>query len=66
MREFLSGHSIPFVDRNIRQSEEARDELVARGTDLVVPQLFWGEHHIVGFDTAALEELAQAYRAGVT
>ena len=29
MREFLSGHDIPFEDRNIRGSEEARAELAA-------------------------------------
>lgn len=62
MREFLSDHEIPFEDRNIRHSEVARDELAARTAKLVVPQLFWRDRHIVGFDPAALEELAQAYR----
>jgi len=62
VREFLSDHQIPFDDRNIRQSEAARDDLAERGTDLIVPQLFWGEHHIVGFDPEALEELATAFR----
>jgi glutaredoxin len=66
VREFLSGHEIPFDDRNIRQSERARDELAARGTELVVPQLFWRDRHVVGFDPAALEELAHAYRDSVT
>lgn len=66
MREFLSDHEIPFDDRNIRRSEAARDELAARTAKLVVPQLFWRERHIVGFDPAALEELAQAYRESTT
>ena len=61
MREFLSDHQIPFEDRNIRQSEDARDELAARTTELIVPQLFWRDRHIIGYDPAALEELAQAY-----
>jgi len=61
VREFLSDHQIPFDDRNIRQSEAARDELKERSTDLIVPQLFWGDHHIVGFDPTALEDLALAY-----
>jgi len=61
VREFLSDQQIPFEDRNIRQNEAARDELSARSTDLIVPQLFWGDHHIVGFDPAALEDLALAY-----
>ncbi|MDX6476510.1 MAG: Glutaredoxin [Gaiellaceae bacterium] len=63
MREFLSDHEIPFDDRNIRHSEEARAELAGRTAKLVVPQLFWGDRHIVGFDEAALQELAQAYAA---
>jgi glutaredoxin len=62
VREFLSDSEIPFDDRNIRQSGAARDELAARTTELVVPQLFWRDRHIVGFDPAALEELVQAYR----
>ncbi len=62
MREFLSGNDVPFVDRNIRQSESARAELAERTTQLVVPQLFWGDTHIVGFDPEALTGLVQAYR----
>jgi len=65
VREFLSDHEIPFDDRNIRRSETARNELAARTAQLVVPQLFWRDRHIVGFDSAALEELAQAYRESV-
>jgi len=65
VREFLSDREIPFDDRNIRNSEAARDELAARTSELVVPQLFWRERHILGFDPSALEELAQAYRESV-
>jgi glutaredoxin len=65
VREFLSDHEIPFDDRNIRFSEAARDELAARTAQLVVPQLFWRDRHIVGFDAAALEELADAYAASL-
>ena len=61
MREFLSDNDVPFEDRNIRQSEEARAELAERSADLVVPQLFWGDMHIVGFDPEALDRLVQAY-----
>jgi glutaredoxin len=66
VREFLSDHEIPFDDRNIRRSEAARDELATRTGKLVVPQLFWHDRHIVGFDPAALEELAEAYRESTT
>jgi glutaredoxin len=62
VREFLSDNDVPFEDRNIRQSEEARAELAERSADLVVPQLFWGDVHIVGFDPEALDRLVQAYR----
>ena len=63
MREFLSGSDVPFEDRNIRGSDEARAELAERTSELVVPQLLRGERHIVGFDPEALGELVEAYRA---
>lgn len=63
MREFLSDHEIPFEDRNIRTSEDARAELAARSGRLVVPQLFWGDTHVVGFDPEALTELVAAHRS---
>jgi hypothetical protein len=62
VREFLSVNGIPFEDRNIRGSEAARAELAARTSELVVPQLFWGDRHVVGFDPEALGELVDAYR----
>ena len=65
MREFLSGHDVPFEDRNIRGSEAARDELAVRTSQLVVPQLFWGDRHVIGFDPEALTELVTAYHEGV-
>jgi glutaredoxin len=61
VREFLSVNNVPFEDRNIRRSEPARAELSERTSELVVPQLFWGETHIVGFDADALERLAADY-----
>ena len=63
MREFLSDHDVPFEDRNIRRSDTAREELATRTGKLVVPQLYWRDRHIVGFDPEALTELVQAYRA---
>lgn len=65
MREFLSDNEVPFDDRNIRRSDVAREELGQRSAALVVPQLFWGEHHIVGFDPTALQDLVRAYKARV-
>lgn len=62
MREFLSDHQVPFVDRNIRRSDAARAELAARTDALVVPQLFWRDEHIVGFEPGELAELVEAYR----
>ena len=63
MREFLSDHDVPFEDRNIRRSDAARRQLEARTGAMVVPQLFWSDRHIVGFDPDALTELVRAYRA---
>ena len=65
MREFLSDNEIPFDDRNIRGSEDARDELATRTGKLVVPQLFWRDRHILGFDPEALDEFATAYKASL-
>jgi glutaredoxin len=62
VREYLSDNDVPFEDRNIRQSEEARGELAQRSADMVVPQLFWGDTTIVGFDPAALDRLVHEYR----
>jgi glutaredoxin len=61
VREFLSVNNVPFEDRNIRKSDAARAELADLTSELVVPQLFWGETHIVGFDPDALERLAADY-----
>ena len=62
MREFLSDANVEYEDRNIRKSAEARAELESRTGALVVPQLFWRDRHIVGFDPEALSELVAAYR----
>ena len=40
-------------------------KLAARTGKLVVPQLFWRDHHVLGFDPTALDELATAYRASL-
>lgn len=63
MREFLSDANVPFDDRNIRKRPELRDELISRTGALVVPQLFWRDRHVVGFDPEALGELVAEYRA---
>lgn len=63
MREFLSDNSVLFDDRNIRGSEAARAELADLTGALVVPQIFWRDRHIVGFDPDALANLAAAYHA---
>jgi glutaredoxin len=62
VREFLSDNDVRFEDRNIRQDELARTELAERTGALVVPQLFWRERHIVGFDPDALAQLVREYR----
>jgi glutaredoxin len=66
VREFLSEHEIPFDDRNIRASELARAELEGRTGSLVVPQLFWRDRRIVGFDPDALAELVRAHAGDAT
>ena len=66
MREFLSDNDVPFVDRNIRQSDAFRTELAARTGALVVPQLFWRGTCIVGFEPTELAELVTACRQVVS
>jgi glutaredoxin len=61
VREFLSVNNIPFEDRNIRKDQNARAELEARSGALVVPQLFWGDRHIVRYNPELLDELVTAY-----
>lgn len=63
MREFLSAQGVPFTDRNIRGSESARAELLERAGDLVVPQLFYRDRVVVGFDPDALSEVVADQRA---
>jgi len=62
VREFLSDANVEFYDRNIRKSEDARVEFESRTGQLVVPQVFWRDRHIVGFDPDALAELVAEYR----
>ena len=62
MREFLSGAHIPFAERDIRSSENARQELLARSGELIVPRLFWGTFDILGFNSDDLENLVSEYR----
>lgn len=66
MRDYLQAHSVEFDDRNIRQSEEAREELRARSDDLIVPLLIYRDHEIVGFDPDALDDVIADYREMMT
>jgi glutaredoxin len=61
VREFLSVANVPFEERNIRKDTAARDELESRTGAFAVPQLFWRNRHIVGFDPDALTDLVAAY-----
>jgi glutaredoxin len=50
VRDYLTDHGIPFVERNIRSDQTARQELLARTGELLVPVLFVGDEKIVGWD----------------
>ena len=62
MRDYLHAHSVEFDDRNIRQSDSAREELRARSEDLIVPLLLFRDHEVVGFDPDALDSVIAEYR----
>lgn len=63
MREYLQAESVEFDDRNIRQSGEARRELLSLTGDLIVPFLIFGDRQVTGFDPDGVDEIARAYRA---
>jgi glutaredoxin len=64
VREYLQAHSVEFDDRNIRQSGEAKEELLALTGDLIVPLLIHGERRVVGFDPDQIDEVIAQYHAG--
>ncbi len=63
MRDYLEANSVEFDDRNIRQSEEARQELLALTGDLIVPYLIYEDRTVTGFDLEGLDTVTEAYRA---
>ena len=63
MRDYLHAQSVEFDDRNIRQSEEARQELLAMTGDLIVPLVIFGDQRVTGYDPDGLHEIAQAYHS---
>ena len=63
MRDYLHAESVEFDDRNIRQSEAARRELLSLTGDLIVPLLVFGDDQVTGFDPDGLGRIARAYRA---
>ena len=63
MRDYLEANSVEFDDRNIRQSEESRRELLALTGDLIVPYLVFGDRKVTGFDPEGIDAITDAYRA---
>ena len=63
MRDYLEANSVEFDDRNIRQSEQARSELLALTGDLVVPYLVYEDQTVTGFDPQGIDAIANAYRS---
>jgi glutaredoxin len=60
VREFLSARNVSFVDRNIRQDPQAKEDLLKLTGKLVVPVVVMGEEHVVGYDPDWLERLVSA------
>ena len=59
----MEANSVEFDDRNIRQSDKARQELLALTGDLVVPYLIYEDRTVTGFDPEGLDAVTEAYRA---
>ncbi len=63
MREYLHEKSVEFDDRNIRQSEQARQELLSMTGNLMVPYLTYQGRTVTGFDPDGLDQVVRAYRS---
>jgi 2-hydroxychromene-2-carboxylate isomerase len=62
VREFLSEHNIPFVERNIRQDLQAKEELLRLTGKLVVPAFAVDGEWFFGYDPERLGSLVSRYR----
>ena len=63
MRDYLHAESVEFDDRNIRQSEEARQELLSLTGNLIVPYLIYRDQTVTGYDPDGLDGIARAYHS---
>ena len=57
MKEFLSHHKIPFVDRNVVEDPKAMDELVEKIGRRATPVIVVDGEVVVGFDRGKLQRL---------
>lgn len=66
-RVLLADRQVSFAEINVDHTPGARDEMINRSGRRTVPQIFFGDHHIGGYDDlAALErsgELDQLIQA---
>ena len=62
MRDYLHAASVEFDDRNIRQSDAAKAELMELTGALAVPTLIYGEERVTGFDPEGIDRVVMAYR----
>jgi hypothetical protein len=64
VREFLSEQNIPFIERNIRQDPQAKEELLELTGKLVVPAFAVDGEWSFGYDPERLGSLAARYQEG--
>ena len=62
MREFLSERNIPFVERNIRQDPQAKEELLRLTGKLVVPAFVLDGKWFFGYDPERLGSLGARFQ----
>jgi len=66
-RALLADRQVDFAEINVEQTPGARDEMISRSGRRTVPQIFFGDRHIGGYDDlSALErsgELDQLLQA---
>jgi len=57
VKEFLSHHKIPFIDRNVGEDPKAMEELVEKIGRRATPVIVVDDQVIVGFDRGKLQRL---------
>jgi glutaredoxin 3 len=62
-KEYLRGHNVPYVDKDVASDYEAAMEMIRRSGQQGVPVITTEDEVILGFDQPRLAKLAEKYAA---